>query len=900
MAFAPGTLLGSYEITCLLGRGGMGEVWRAHDKRLERDVAIKTLPDEFANNEERLARLQREAKLLAPLNHPNIASIYGLEESGPARFLILELVEGETLADRLIRGAIPIDEAISLALQIAAALEAAHEKGIIHRDLKPGNIKITPNGKVKVLDFGLAKALANESGDTALSNSPTLSMAATQQGVILGTAAYMSPEQARGRRVDKRADIWAFGCVLYEMLTGQPPFAGADISEVLAGVIKSDPDWNSLPAVVPTMLRVFLKRCLEKDPGRRINDIGDVRLALEGAFDAAVTPAAASVTTKPPASRRRNIFVVAACLFVAVLATMLSWVALRPRATPVVRLTATPPGPLQIAGNPDALDGDIAIAPDGKRIVYAMGDTNLTQQLYVRTLDQLEAKLLTGTNSARSPFISPDGNWIGFFEESERAGSIKGSLKKVAINGGPAVTICSIDGFPRGASWGADNRIIFATSGAPESGLLRVDAGGGTPEVLIRLEKNQPAHLFPEILPGSRAVLFTSQGGTLQNPQIVVLDLTTGAQKVLIPEGSTPHYVAGYIVYAFAGTLRAVPFDINRLEIRGNPVPVIENAVIKASGAADFSIAPDGTLVYVAGANQSVSTTLIWVDRQGHEEPLDVPPRMYVYPSISPDGTRAALEIGDQANDIWIWDFMRRTLTRLTFDPGLNRGAVWTPDGRRLAFSAQREGSEDIYWQSADGTGAPEPLTKGANLVPLSFSPDGKRLLALPSTGPQDIFVVNMDGEHRTEPLLHTAFNERNAEISPDGRWIAYESDESGEGEIYVRPLPEINGGRWQISVGGGTRPAWSRNGRELFYFVDRPGKLMGVAIQPGSRFAASNPQVIFEGEYPAPVILRNYDVSPDGKRFLMIRNSQSAKAMPTQLVVVLNWLDELKRLTRN
>jgi eukaryotic-like serine/threonine-protein kinase len=894
MAFAPGTVIGSYEITSLLGRGGMGEVWRAHDRRLGRDVAIKTLPDEFATNEDRLARFEREAKLLAPLNHPNIASIYGLDESGGSRFLILELVEGETLADRLKRGPIPLEETIPLALQIAAALEAAHEKGIIHRDLKPGNIKITPDGKVKVLDFGLAKALANDGGDAALSNSPTLSMAATQQGVILGTAAYMSPEQARGRRVDKRADIWAFGCVLYETLTGRPPFTGADVSEVLAGVIKSDADWNSLPAAAPPMVRIFLKRCLEKDPSRRINDIGDVRLALEGAFDAAITPATPP-GTKPQHSRRRIVFVgTSAFICAALLATLLSWVALRPAAMAVVRLTATPPGPFQLAGNPDALDGDIAISNDGKHIVYAMGDSNLTQQLYVRTLDQLDAKALPGTNSARSPFISPDGNWIGFFEESELAGRTRGSLKKIAINGGPAVTICSIDGFPRGASWGADNRIIFATGDAgPQTGLLRVDAGGGTPEILTRVEQGQPDHLFPEILPGGRAVLFTtSRAAPLESQQIAVLDLSTGTQKVLVKEGSTPHYVAGYIVYAFAGTLRAVPFDINRLEIRGNPVPVIENAVIKPSGAADFSIAPDGTLVYVAGTSQSISSTLVWVDRQGREEPLGVPPRMYTYAYISPDGTRVALDIRDQANDIWIWDFMRRALTRFTFDPGPNREAVWTPDGRRLAFSAQRERSEDISWQSADGTGAPEPLTKGANLVPLGFSPDGKRLLV---QGPQNILIVNLDGDHRTEPLFR--MRERNAGISPDGRWIAYESDESGLPEIYVRPFPEINGGRWQISVGGGTRPAWSRNGRELFYYI-HPGKLMGVSIQPGSIFTASNPQVIFEGEYLEPVAGRNYDVSPDGKRFLMIKGAQLDKAAtPNQLVVVLNWTEELKRL---
>jgi Tol biopolymer transport system component len=885
MAFAPGTIVGSYEITSLLGRGGMGEVWRARDTRLGRDVAIKALPDEFANNEERMARFEREAKLLAPLNHPNIASIYGLEESGGSRFLILELVEGETLADRLKRGPIPLEETLPLALQIAAALEAAHEKGIIHRDLKPGNIKITPDGKVKVLDFGLAKALANDGGDAALSNSPTLSMAATQQGVILGTAAYMSPEQARGRRVDKRTDVWAFGCVLYEMLTSQRPFDGADVSEVLAGVIKSDPDWSALPPAVPPMLQVFLRRCLEKDSNRRIHDVADVRLALEGAFDAAVTPAA-SINTKPQTGRRHIIVAVAVTFFFSAVLAALGWVALRPGARPVVRLTATPPN-LQQFVSASTLSPDIAISPDGQRVAYVMGEA-ATQQLYVRKLDQLEATAIRGIASARNPFFSPDGNWIGFWDAT--------GLKKVSVNGGPAVTICNIGDTPLGASWGTDDRIIFATTAF--RGLFRVNAGGGTPETLTR--PDQSGHLFPEILPGGKAVLFAiaPRGGAVDNSQIAVLSLATSEQKVLIQGGSSPHYAAsGHIVYAVAGTLRAVPFDINRLEVRGNPVPVLEHVLTKATGAADFSIAQDATLVYVSGDSGRPERTLVWVDREGHEQPLDAPTRAYAYAHISPDGTRVALDIRDQDSDIWIWDLMRRTLTRLTFDPGLNREAVWTPDGRRLAFSAQREGSEDIYWQSADGTGSPERLTKAGRVMPSAFTPDGKRLLIHPTGAPRDISIVDLDGEHHTEPLLHTTFEEQNAEVSPDGRWIAYQSNESGRDEIYVRPFPEINNGRWQVSVGGGTRPAWSRNGRELFYYID-PGKLMAVSIQPGTGFTAGTPQVIVDGNYLAPQSGRNYDVSPDGKRFLMIKTAQTAQAAaPSELVVVLNWLEELKRL---
>jgi serine/threonine-protein kinase len=893
MSLENGSRVASYEILQPLGAGGMGEVYRARDTKLGRDVAIKVLPESFALDAERLARFQREAQVLASLNHPNIAQIYGFEDSrnSGVQCIVMELVEGEALDQRLRRGPIPVDETIRIAHEIALALEAAHERGIVHRDLKPGNVMVTPDGKVKVLDFGLAKAF-EQTTNPNVSNSPTLSFAATQAGIVLGTAAYMSPEQARGRSVDKRSDVWAFGCVIFEMLTGKRIFDGTDASEILAGVIKSDPEWTQLPESLPPMLRVFLRRCLEKDPKRRVHDIGDVRLALEGAFD---VPAVASSTTLPaaqhPSSVRTLAFVALAILVAAAVGGFVVWRMRPSTAQPVTRLSASAPSSVRI-GTP-ATDGDLVISPDGSHMVFQSGQSVDTVQLFVRALDRLEPEPVRGLVAPRGPFISPDGNWIGYFEGA--------TMKKVAMNGGPSVAICNFVGAPRGATWGP-NDIIFATSDAA-TGLLRVPAGGGDPQVLTK-PGPEADHTMPEFLPGGEAVLFTilpRAGIALDTAQIAVLNLKTGKQDILIRGGTNPRYAAsGHIVYAAGGTLRAVPFDLNRLEVKGNPIPVVENVLTKNQGAADFAISKNGTLSYITGVAQgSAERTLVWIDRQGHEEAIPVPTRAYVYPRIAPDGSRAALDIRDQENDIWIWDFSRRTLTRLTFDPGLNRGIAWSPDGKRLAFSAQREGGENVYWQAADGTGAAERLTKDQNeQLPNAFTPDGKRILySQPGSAPFDIGIVDVEGDHKVEMLFHSMYSELNAEVSPDGRWLAYESNESRTTEVYVRPFPDINAGRWQISTGGGTRPLWSRNGRELFYISG--SKMMKVDIQTGAAFSAGTPEMLFQGGFISPQTGRNYDVTADGKRFLMIKDARpvDSSAPPSQLVVVLNWFEELKRL---
>jgi serine/threonine-protein kinase len=911
LALAPSTRIGPYDIVSVLGSGGMGVVYRARDTKLSRDVALKVLPEAFAADAERLARFRREAQVLASLNHPNIAHIYGFEDSGSTHALVLELVEGPTLADRITHGPIPLDETLPIARQIAEALEAAHEQGIIHRDLKPANIKIRPDGTVKVLDFGLAKAMEPASGGRPdLTNSPTITTPAmTHMGVILGTAAYMSPEQAKGRPADKRSDVWAFGCVLYEVLTGKRAFEGDDVSDTLAAVLRGEPDWNALPPELPSALRTLIRRSVQKDPKRRLPDIGVTRLEIDEVLASPATEAvgrvgAARVIVAPVRSGWHTaLWALAAALGGGLAAGAGTWMRLAPAPPPVLRLNLMPAdgGPV---GNATGM-WDVAITPDGTRVVYGTG-TRDTLQLFVRSLDQLDATPLKGLGSPFSPFPSPDSQWVGYFEVGPPV-----TLKKVSITGGPSVTICVVpQGLPGGANWGSDGTIVFASGGT----LLRVAAGGGMPEVLTKVDstKGDFAIASPEMLPGGRAVLFTivAQTNRLENSRIAVRDLKTGHTKVLVQGGTDPHYVqSGHLVYAAAGSLRAVRLDLDRLEVQGTAVPIVDHVATKAANAAAmFAIARNGTLLYRTGEVQDVTTqrTLVWVDRQGHEEPLGVPLRAYAYVHLSPDNTKLALDIRDQENDIWTWDLVRHgPLTRLTFDPGVNRGGVWNPDGKRIAFSAERDGAEDIYEQAADGTGTAERLTNRAGqTVPQSFTPDGKQLLFVtPTSAPYDIGVVNLTGDRHRDLLLHGPQSETNPAISPDGKWLAYESDESKVREIYVRPYPNIEAGRWQVSSGGGTRPAWARSGRELFYERQSTGTtplaIWAVPVDASGTFGM--PQRVVEGPYATPQDGRPYDVSADGKHFVMIKSvtppsTSGAAARPSQLVVVINWEEELKQ----
>ena len=874
MPLSDGTRLGPYEVVALIGKGGMGEVYRARDTKLERDVAIKVLPDELANDDERVARFEREAKLLASLNHPNIASVHGFEESDGVKALVLELVEGPTLAERLEQGPIPVDEAIAIARQIAEALEAGHEAGVIHRDLKPANIKLKEDGTVKVLDYGLAKALEGDApvtGASELSQSPTLTRQGTQVGVILGTAAYMSPEQAKGRLVDKRTDIWAFGAVVYEMLTGRRAFGGEDISDTLAAVLRDEPDWGRLHA--PARLQQLLRLCLQKDVKQRARDIGDVRLAMSGAFDLAAAPS--------PAGKSRS---TATTLGAVLLLSAIVGVAVRsltpevPR--PVARFSVSlPPGESLTSRNEQI----VAISPDGSRLAYSAND-----RLYLRTMDQLEAAPLEGTDGARGPFFSPDGEWVGFYGN--------GYLSKVAIRGGAPVNLCEAE-YVMGASWGADDTIVYAQE---KTGIMWVSAEGGTAEVLIPLAEADEVGHYPQVLPDGKAVLFTVGDGTSwDEAEIVAHSLQTGERKVLIEAGKHARYVAtGHLVYVSSETLFAVPFDVDTLEVTTGPITMVEGvrtADWNRRAAAHFSISDAGSLVYLpTSADVQQYRTLVWVDRDGREEALSAVPRAYIYPSISPDGERLAVMAASETNDIWLWDFARETLSRFTFAPGVEVSPVWTPDGKRMVFASDRDGGYDLYWKAADGRGAVERLLElEHDQYPDSFTPDGRQLVFESGPGADDLAVLSLDGS--SEPLLATAAVEANGQVSPDGRWLVYQSDVSGQDEIYLRPFPNVEDGQWQISSGGGTRPHWSPDGRELFYIVPPDARFMAIPVQTEPSFAAGNAEELFSG-YFAPsggLSGHTYDVSPDGERFLMIKESE----ISAEFVLVQNWFEELKRL---
>ena len=939
MALPPGARLGVYEITAPIGEGGMGQVFRARDTRLDRDVAIKVLPEAFAHDAERLARFTREAKTLASLNHPHIAAIYGLEESRGLTALVMELVEGEDLSQRIARGAIPIDEALPIARQIAEALEAAHEQGIVHRDLKPANIKVRPDGAVKVLDFGLAKATgpaeaghyvqggAQRSGPDGrsvrlqpdFSQAPTITtpahlrqgyggQAMTGVGMILGTAAYMAPEQARGKAVDKRADVWAFGAVIYEMLTGQRAFAGMEVSDVLASVLAREPDWTLLPRGLSPTLTSFIKRCLHKDPKQRVPDIATMRLALDGVFDAAPSLNAGVVQTAQPIWRRLAPFAAGAVVatVAAGFAAWTIWPADRPRTTTRFVHTA-PQTVVRAAASQYPL---VAVSPDGRQFLYSSSDG-----FQLRRMGELDPRPIPRTGGQAltyNPMFSPDGESIAYLTGTE--------IHRIATSGGPDVVVAKIVDRPGavalGGSWASDNTILYSQL----SGVWRVSADGGTPELVVPA-KDGEIMSAPHLLPDSEWLLFsvTKVNGATRwdQAEIVAQSLRTSERKVL-SRGGDPQFVQpGHLVYAVGNDLFALAFDADRVTVTGRPVPVIQGvqrSLVPANdgGTANYGVSGDGTLVYLsAGSAQpgliANQRTLVWVNRTGREEPLSAPPRAYSYPRISPDGTQIVVDVRDAESDIWVWSLQRSTLTRLTFDPRFDRFPIWSPDGRRIVFSSQRDGSRgNVFWQMANGAGEAELLARGANdsqVFPTSFSPDGTRLLVHGDpngTQVDDIGVVSLGAGAGAGviPLLHSTFAEANATVSPDGRWLAYESNESGKLDVYVRPFPNVDSGRWQVSTGGGTQAVWARNGRELLY---RSGDaMMSVPIETGASFVARTPVVVFRGQYAPSLGGRNYDVSPDGQRFLMLKVNADAggqSAPSSRITVVENWTEELKRL---
>jgi len=892
MPLANGSRLGPYEILAPIGAGGMGEVYRARDAKLGRDVALKVLPDAFARDAERMARFQREAKVLASLNHPNIASIYGFEDSGATHALVMELVEGPTLADHIKSGPIPIDEALRIAKQITEALEYAHERGIVHRDLKPANVKVTSDDAVKVLDFGLAKAIEGDAASLDISTSPTISRMATLAGVLLGTAAYMSPEQAKAKSVDRRADIWAFGCVLYEMVTGQMAFRGESVTDTLAAVIRAEPDWSQLPAALSVRVRVLLQRCLQKDPKQRLRDIGDARIALEEVLSGAPDPSLAGASGISALVWRRALIVgLGTLLLGAGVGSIATWVLKPTPSEPprsVSRYVITLPPSQQLAVLPGPA---VALSPDGTRLAYVAAQGG-TQQIYLRSMDSLEAKSMPGTEGAIQPFFSPDGQWLGFFADAK--------LKKISVSGGAPLTLADAP-IPRGATWNSHGMIIFPPTIV--GGLQQVSDAGGAPQPITHLERQEVGQRWPEFLPDGKAVLF-SASGTLSswiNAQVSVQLVGTAVRRSLAQGATQPRYAAsGHVVFVQGGNLMAVPFDIDRLEVTGAAVPVLEGVMESpSSGAAQFDISTTGSLVYVPGGDQSNQSTLVWVSRNGAEQPLAAPAHNYRYlPKLSPDGRQVALTIAEQESQVWLYNLSRDTLTRLTFEGNVNVIPTWTPDGKRVAFESTKEGPGNIFWQLADGSGGLERLTTGEyTQVPCTWSPDGKLLAFVeinPTTG-YDIWVLRT-GDRKAQPFLRTPFNESAPEFSPDGRWLVYTSNESGRTEVYVQPYPGP-GGKWQISTDGGTEPLWNRNGRELFY---RNGdKMMAVEVTTEPSFSAGNPRILFQGQYvqnTPPSSGPFYDVSPDGQRFLMLKPAEHAGAAPNQINVVLNWSEELKR----
>ncbi len=899
MPLDPGARLGAFEIISPLGAGGMGEVYRASDTRLRRDVAVKILPEEVTRDRDRLTRFEREAHLLASLNHPNIGAIYGFEASGDVRFLVLELVEGEELAAKIARAPLAIAEAARIGLQIAEALEAAHEKGIIHRDLKPANIKITPDGTVKVLDFGLAKGQGPDGapGSDDISLSPTLTMAATQAGVILGTAAYMSPEQAAGQPVDRRSDVWSFGVVTMEMLTGRKTFGGETVSHTMASVLKEEPDWSNLPADCPPRLRTLLQRCLTKSVRRRLQSIGEARVVLEEYRDSPdsfrekpVAETGAGVA--PSAWARWMPWAIAALLGIA-LASSPWWlggsaaVPERPRRFEM----SVPEGEHLFRG----YGSSAVISPDGTRIAY-ITEVNDSRRLYVHYLDQWTGSMIQeGPSSATgpyNPFFSPDGQWLGFVTRTE--------LKKVPVRGGSPITLCSLDR-NRGSSWGADGTIVFSrTPGGP---LFRVSSSGGEPEAITTLDEQagERSHRWPQVLPGGKAVLFTSMAGenNFDLAKIEVLDLETRQRKVVHQGGSYGRYLpSGHIVYYFQGTLFGFPFDLSRLEPAGSVTPLVENlAGGRSEGGAQFSVADDGTLIYSSG-DAEATTTLVWVDRQGRATPLWDTPQDYQSPTLSPDGTLLAVALEAEGNtDIWIYDIERHVPTRLTFTEGDDTDPIWSPDGEHVYFFSDRDGKPSIYRTLADGSGEPEPIvTSDKPLFGGSVSPDGK-WLAYSKDGSDvvDIHIHPLEGGEDNRFSTGQAI-EFGPDFSPDGRWIVYGSNESGGFEVYVRP---VSGGRgkWQISRNGGIWPRWSHDGRSILYRQVGSGSMKSVAVEAsGDTFRAGQVEPVFDGPYAMGSDgIRRHDVSPVDERFVMVSSGEGDDGTHEHIQVVLDWLAEVR-----
>ena len=903
---ATGALIAAkYRILAKLGAGGMGEVYRAEDLSLNRQVAIKVLPDVFATDQERLARFEREAKVLASLNHPNIAAIYGVEEADGKRFLVLELVEGETLAERLRKGPLPLEEALDVCRQIAEGLEGAHEKSIIHRDLKPSNVKITPQGKVKILDFGLARAFHDQISEVDIINSPTITAEMTQPGVILGTAAYMSPEQAKGKAVDKRSDIWAFGCILYECLSGRRAFQGGSVTETLAAIIKEEPEWGRLPRDTPSSLRNAMVRCLQKDPRLRIRDIADVWLEIE---TAPFYPSEGA-----PVSRRSSRFWMTASAAALLLAgflldrLLIKYSRPAPAASVAKSVIKIEPAHWldgmrrdQEAERPTRTA--MAISSDGSFVIYSAIPENpnaqAKPQLYLRRTDELEARPIAGTEGGIQPFLSPDDRWVGYWADRK--------LSKVPVEGGaPATVICGADSI-YGASWHG-NSIVYADG--VNTGLSMVSADGGQPEVLTHPDpkREETGHRLPSWLPGGKAILFTVMRQNVDTqPRVALLQLDTRTWRVLLEDAADAWYVpTGHLIFLRQGTLMAVRFSKDRLQISGQPQAVIANVVQAMCGttwsynslAGQFAVSSKGSLLYAAGALlPPLENSLVWVDHKGLEQPAVPLTFPFWNPRLSPDGRRIAYSSCGREWQIWVYDLRLGTNSRLTSE-GTAEYPVWAPDGQRLVFGWQRSLAPNLHRQALDGNSPMERLTTSEfPQWPGSFSPDGEKLVFVEihqeTADDIAIFGTRSGG---VSPFLNSKYRERYPELSPDGRWLAYSSNESKRDEVYVRPFLDP-GGKWQVSSDGGVQPLWSKDGRQIFYRWQ--DQIWAVDVQAEGGFSVYGRRKLFErpGYYMGGPI-RTYDLSPDGRRFLMVKYEQRKPTPVTEMILVQNWFEDLKRL---
>jgi eukaryotic-like serine/threonine-protein kinase len=907
MALATGTKLGPYEILAPLGAGGMGEVYRARDAKLNRDVALKIISPEFAHDEQRMARFQREAQVLASLNHTHIASIYGFEESGNIHALVMELVEGPTLAERIMQGPIPLEEALPIAKQIAEALESAHERGIIHRDLKPANIKLTHDGKVKVLDFGLAKAMMDGSSSQDISNSPTLTMASTKEGVILGTAAYMSPEQAKGKTVDRRSDIWSFGAVLFEMLSGQQTFGGETVSDTLAGIIKDTPDWSVLPSSTPKRVRDLLQRCLQKDPRQRLQAIGDARIAIDEILSGSPQDADDNrvlMGAAPARAQTWRRFVPWALSAALVVALLVALFALRqasqlPKLKPVELSLWIPPDQ-QL----DTFDGPaVAISPDGSRLAYVIrGPGSNVGKLYVRELDNKAAVLLDAAAESSVPFFSPDSQWIGVFGD--------GKLKKVSVRGGASIVLAEVAGY-RGGTWSEDGTIVFPAQFT--SPLYRIPAAGGTPVAFTHLDasRSEITHRWPQFLPGGKSVLFTASADNnfFEHASVQVASLEKGVGKVLVENAYYGRYLAGgYLAYVSQGTVFVAPFDAKELKITGTAIPVLQGVDADlSSGAAQISISQSGTAVYLSGGTLNKNVNVALLDRKGNASALMDDHPDAAAPSISPDGKRIAF---NTIRGIWVHDIARATTSPVTPASAGATFPVWSPDGEWLTYARTRSTSKGsgqaIYRKRSDGTGEEEPLTADdlLNSYPSSWSPDGK-ILAFYQLSDKDgcciIWTLTMDGKGKPEEprrFLDQASDgkARLPQFSPDGRWMSYDSRESGVPQVYVVPFSG-GGGKWQISNDGGRESRWSKTGHELFYVTLTGQSLLAVPYSVDKNsFQPGKPELLFADRFEMRVPFTSYDVMPDSQHFVMFQFAGGRVASSSAPTVVLNWLEEVRR----